>query len=128
VVLLSALAAAGANWMNLWDGGDHYDHTSIWNESTKEHNIADMLWNLQNALGNLSAVGLADKAYLYGFDEAPESNATMQAIYALYGAVKARFPKLRTMGESQAHPQHFTLCLAFACSNDCLPPTCVQRH
>ena len=60
--------------------------------------IEGYLYDFGLALGNLSAVGLADKAYLYGFDEAQEYGwGANESIYILMGAVKERFPTLRTM-------------------------------
>ena len=44
---------------------------------------------------NMTALGLMDKMFVYGFDEMhQEFNAT---VYEIYGAIKKQFPALQTM-------------------------------
>ena len=99
------MAKAGAKWMNLkflGNGADVWNQTThpgeAFNASVQAKAIAGYLSDLELALGNLSAVGLEEKAYLYGFDEAIEYKwGAKESIYTLFGAIKRRFPQLRTM-------------------------------
>ena len=54
-----------------------------------------MLDTLAPTVENATRLGIVDRMYVYGFDEFPaEQNAT---VYALFGAIKARWPALRTI-------------------------------
>ena len=70
---------------------------TAWNDSVRESKMQNLLWNLGNAMGNMSAAGLADKAYIYAYDETPESNTSVHTIREMLGAVKQKYPTLRTM-------------------------------
>ena len=70
---------------------------TAWNDSVRESKMQNLLWNLGNAMGNMSAAGLADKAYIYAYDETPESNTSVHTIREMLGAVKQKYPALRTM-------------------------------
>ena len=80
---MQALASSGAKHMNL-----------LYGEAVP--NTTDLIARLAPAIDNLTRLGLAEKAYLYGFDESPLTNATVSKIYERFGAVKERWPDLRT--------------------------------
>jgi hypothetical protein len=80
---MQALASSGAKHMNL-----------LYGEAVP--NTTDLIARLAPAIDNLTRLGLAEKAYLYGFDESPPTNATVSKIYERFGAVKERWPGLRT--------------------------------
>ncbi len=57
--------------------------------------VEAMLRELEPTVRELRRRGLIKYAYVYGFDERPRS--FLPAMYKLYGAVKRRFPDLRTV-------------------------------
>ena len=80
---LQALADSGAKHMNLLYG-------------VAVANTTELLERLAPTITNLTRLGLLEKAYLYGFDENPQTNATIAAILDRFGRVKQRWPTLRT--------------------------------
>ena len=50
---------------------------------------------LRRIVPPIERAGLLDSVYAYGFDEAPEG--CIPSMYKLFGALKAEFPKLRTV-------------------------------
>ena len=87
-----ANAATGARWMNLMDVSTYKGFPKA---PVPPGYVTSVLAQLAPAVANLSARGLLKRAHVYGFDEMhAEYNAS---VYAIFGAVKARWPALRTM-------------------------------
>ena len=88
------LAACGGGRYNLLDvatvaGG------GVVKPSYTQEEVNMTLALLEPLVSQLDAAGLLDGAYVYGFDERPTSFAP--GIDQLFGAIKARFPRLRTV-------------------------------
>jgi hypothetical protein len=82
-----ARVASGAKHMAIMDAGMKPPVPPGYVEQT--------LATLAPVIGNMSALDLADRLYVYGFDEMKqEFNAT---VYEIYGAIKRRFPTLQTV-------------------------------
>lgn len=64
--------------------------------------VALVLDILEPLVVRVAAAGLLARAYVYGFDERPRSYSS--AIRQLFGAVKARFPQLRTVAVLRWRP------------------------
>lgn len=89
-----SLARCGSRLFNLLDvSALSGNGTMKTNYSAME--LDSMMRQLEPAVSKLEAAGLMDRAYVYGFDERPVSYG--RAIYQVFGAVKAKFPKLRTV-------------------------------
>jgi hypothetical protein len=89
-----SLARCGSRLFNVLDvSAVAGNGTMKMNYTSAELN--QMVQLLEPTVSALEALGLADRAYVYGFDERPRSYA--HAIRQVFGAVKARFPKLRTV-------------------------------
>ena len=91
------LAAAGQRLINLRDVSKAVDAQGKPVDlcaSVSQAYIDGLLAELRPLVRRLERDGLLDRAYVYGFDEAPVAcNATVRR---LFGAVKAAFPGLRT--------------------------------
>lgn len=89
----STNCAGGAKWMNL------IDVTSMPGGGRRTNYSAQYVETLLNTLAPtveaLMEKGLLQWAYVYGFDETPQVN--MPGVYQLFGAVKQKWPELRTM-------------------------------
>ena len=71
----------------------------IWvhGEGTVEDYVQSTLQTLNTTVAQLSAAGLGDRLYVYGFDEAAESNDTKHTLRKVFGSIKEAFPQVRTM-------------------------------
>jgi hypothetical protein len=61
------LADSGAKWMGMGDAGISFRAPA--NGTVPDGYVEGWIDKLAPAMGNLSALGLLDKAYVYGFDE-----------------------------------------------------------
>ena len=59
-------------------------------------NSTELVGRLETVVENLTRAGLLDKAYLYGFDETPYTNASIAKVYERFGTVKRAYPFLKT--------------------------------
>lgn len=99
-----SLARCGSRLFNLLDvSAVSGNGTMKTNYSVLE--LESMMQQLEPAVSKLEAAGLADRAYVYGFDERPASYG--HAIYQVFGAVKAKFPKLRTVAVLRWDPAKY---------------------
>jgi hypothetical protein len=87
------LAACGAKRFNVLDVANAATGKTLTNYS--EAQIEAVLALAAPTVANLTAQGLLDRAYVYGFDECSE--AYTGAMRQVFGAVKARWPALRTV-------------------------------
>jgi hypothetical protein len=62
-----ALADSGAKWMGMGDAGISFRPPA--NGTVPDGYVEGWIDKLEPAMANLSALGLLDKAYVYGFDE-----------------------------------------------------------
>jgi hypothetical protein len=100
------LADSGAKWMNVG-----YAKCCPVNSSgcvgvyaahfCTNKTVQSVIEYLRPIVGNLTELGLIDRAYLYGWDEFPRK--FMSAIYTLFGAVKKEYPRLRLVGTLASH-------------------------
>ena len=97
-----ALAACGAKMFNLLDVSRVAGNGTMLTNYTSAQ-IDTTLELLEPTVAKLTSMGLIDRAYVYGFDERPGSYAG--AIAQLFGAVKARFPRVRTMAVLRWAPE-----------------------
>ena len=58
--------------------------------------IAELIQTIQPTVESLRALNASQYAYVYGFDELP--NTCIEQITNVFGAVKQAFPEIRTMG------------------------------
>ena len=92
LVFLVSQAEAGAKWINLFDvsAAIQYEHQNL-----TDAYIEGMIASLAPTVENATALGIVDSLYVYGFDEI--SYAQKQSVYRVFGAIKRRWPKLRTV-------------------------------
>lgn len=95
------LEAEGAQWMNLLDVSDAARVDSVGQGNVKdcsnysESQISHMLNVLTPAVDLVERLGLLNRSYVYGFDEAEVS--CENGVRQLFGAVKSKWPSLRTV-------------------------------
>ena len=82
------LAATGAKWMAMM---------TVQDPPIPPGYVDHVIDTLAPTLANMTHLGLSDKMYVYGFDEMPESKANMQAVYQIFGGLKAKWPNITTM-------------------------------
>lgn len=68
-----ALADSGAKWMGMGDAGISFRPPA--NGTLPDGYVEGWIEKLEPAMGNLSALGLLPKAYVYGFDEVSSTTA-----------------------------------------------------
>ena len=86
------LASLGSRWMSLMDVSAPLQYSGV---NYSEQYLQHVLDTLAPTVENATRLGIVDRLYVYGFDEfPPEQNAT---VYAIFGAIKARWPALRTV-------------------------------
>eukprot|EP00035_Acanthoeca_spectabilis_P017163 m.358835 g.358835 ORF g.358835 m.358835 type:complete len:670 (-) comp16619_c0_seq85:933-2942(-) len=87
------LASSGAKWMGMRDAGISFRPPS--NGTLPPNYVEDVIEQLAPTMANMSALGLLDKMYVYGFDEMPEQYK--DAVYEIFGGLKKKWPTLTTM-------------------------------
>jgi hypothetical protein len=91
-----ALLHSGAQYVGLLDVSVAASNgTSLQNYTAQQ--IDAILALLEPIVGELSARGLLKYAYVYGFDERPQTVEWAGGINQMFGSIKNRFPGLRTM-------------------------------
>eukprot|EP01050_Picozoa_sp_SAG11_P017779 SAG11_NODE_2602_length_3180_cov_1.885427_3_plen_347_part_01 len=90
------LAASGSRYMGLLDVSVAGSNGSMRVNYTQSQ-IDFVLAVLAPIVTQLTQRGLLDRAYVYGFDERPQSAEWVGAINQMFGAIKVRFPGLRTV-------------------------------
>jgi hypothetical protein len=99
-----SLAQCGARLFNLLDVSAFSGNgTMKMNYSQSE--LDSMVRMLEPAVTKLESLGLADRAYVYGFDERPVAYG--HAMYQVFGSVKKKFPKLRTVAVLRWDPSKY---------------------